>query len=467
MPRTFTEVLESMNSFIKGQYPYLDTSEGTIIYDVNLLAPSQEFAKLYIETNQVSLNQSILTASENGLISLGNNVLIQRKNSRHSKTKITFFRFSAPTQDIEIPVGTIVSVDPTGGDDIQFVTTSPVTMYVTLASVYLNTSTNLYEVTTDIEAVLGGKQGNVGSNVINTIITPIAGLNGCYNKTVSSGGTDIESKETLRNRVAVKRRGNSIGTTDGILSEVLANENVEDAIVVGNGDSQRSEFGSIDIYVRGKINKSYSESYVVTGAENEKIILSKQPVIPDGISSIVSSASGALSISKYTLNKDTTILGGSSRSTDNITFSPSLDTSYGALLITYSYNSVVTELQNIFNTSNKHIQNTDILILWASEIAINLTTSLKLLPGFDYSSVVTDIEENLATFFSVTSIGEQIQQADVAKIILDTPGVDDLLLPFTTFESSDGVITRDSFGNLNIPSKSYAIPGAITLNLVA
>lgn len=466
MPRTFTEVLNSMESFIKGKYPYLDTSEGTIIYDVNLLAPSQEFAKQYIEIHQVSQNQSILTASESGLISLANNESLQRKNSRHAKGRITFFRFTAPVQDIVIPVGTIVAVDPTGGEDIQFITTSPITMYLNLASVYFNTTTNLYEVTTDIEAVVGGKQGNVGSNVINTIITPIAGLNGCYNKNATSGGADIESKERLRNRIAVKKRGNSIGTTDGILSEVLAHPDVEDAIVVGNGESERSDFGAIDVYVRGKVNKSYTESYVVTGAENEKIILSKQPVILDSVSSIVSSASGAISSSNYTLNKDTSVLGGSIRSTDNLTFSPSLDTTYGALLITYSYNSVVTDLQNIFNTSNKQVQNTDILILWATEIPINITSSIKLLPGFDYDSVVADIEENLAVFFTNTTIGEQIQQADVAKVILDTPGVDDLLLPFTTFESADGTIVRDNFGNLNIPSKGYAIIGTVTLNLV-
>ena len=466
MSRTFTEVLESMNTFIKGQYPYLDTSEGTIIYDINLLAPSREFATLYTEMNQVSQNQSILTASENGLISLGSNVAIQRKNERHSKGRITFFRFTAPVQDITIPVGTIVSVDPTGGEDIQFITTSPITMFVNLASVYLNTTTNLYEVTTDIEAVEGGRQGIVGSNTITNIITSIAGINGCYNSIATSGGADIESKETLRNRIAIKVRGNSIGTTDGILSEVLANSNVEDGIVVGNGSSERSDFGTIDIYIRGKVNKSYTESYIVTGAENEKVTLSKQPVIPDSVSSIVSSASGAIPSSKYTLNKDTSTLGGSVEAGDNITFDPALDASYGALLITYSYNSVITDLQNIFNTSNKHIQNTDILVLWATEILIDITSSLKVLPGFDFSSVVDDIEENLAVFFTNTTIGEQIQQADVAKVILDTPGVDDLLLPFTTFESDDGTITRDSFGNLNLPSKGYAVIGTVTLNLV-
>ncbi|MCK9471485.1 MAG: baseplate J/gp47 family protein [Bacilli bacterium] len=464
MPRTFTEILESMNNFIKGKYPYLDTSEGTIIYDINLLAPSQEFAKQYIEIHQVSQNQSVLTASESGLISLGSNVAIQRKNARHSKGRITFFRFTAPTQDITVPVGTIVAVDPTGGDDIQFITTSPITMYLTLASVYLNTSTNLYEISTDIEAIVGGTQGNVGSEVINTIITPISGFNGCYNLNPTSGGADIESKESLRNRIAVKTRGNSISTTDGILSEVLSHPDVEDAIVVGNGESERNDFGAIDIYIKGKVSKSYKESYIVTGAENEKIILSKQPVIPKGVSSVVSSASGALPV--HIFNKDFSALGGSVRGSDYISFNPPLDTSYGSLLITYSYNSVITDLQNIFNTSNKHIQNADILVFWATEVVINVASSLKILPGFDYDSVIGDIEENLAVFFSNLSIGEQIQQADVAKVILDTPGVDDLLLPFTTFESDDGTITRDSFGNLNLPSKGYAILGSVTLNLV-
>jgi uncharacterized phage protein gp47/JayE len=466
MARSFTEIIESMHNYITSLYPNLDISEGTIVEDVVVKCTSQEFSKLYDEMLQVSKEQSILTASESGLNALGNNFSIQRKNERHSRGKIIFFRFNVPTQDITIPVGTIVSVDPTGEDDVQFITTTPVTMFLSLASMYLNTTTGLYEVTTDIEAIEGGKKGIVGSNVITSIVTLISGINGCYNPFATIGGADIESKESLRNRIAIKTRGNTIGTTDGILSEILQYPDVEDAIIEGNGTSERSDFGAIDIFVRGRIDQSYTDFYVVKGTLNESITLSKQPVISDGIVSIVSSASGAIPSSAYSLNKDTLSFRGSINAYDNISFSPPLDTSYGALLITYSYNSLISSLQNIFNASNKQIQNTNILIMWASELPINIESSIKILTGFDYTTVVTNIEENLSVFFTNTTIGEQIQQADVAKIILDTPGVDDLLLPFTVFQSSDGVITRDTFGNLNIPARSYSILGSVTLTQV-
>lgn len=467
MARSFVEITTSMINYIKSLRPNLDTSEGTDVNDIVIRAPGRELTKLSSDIEQVSQDQSILTAVDSGLAVLGSNVSLQRKGVRRARGTVRFFAIDLPITDVTIPAGTLVSVNPQGNsEDIQFTTISAVTMYSSLATTYFNPDTGVYEIPAEIEAVAGGTQGVVGAETINTIVTPIGGINGCYNAVATSGGLDIEGLDRFRARIASKTRGNSLGTTDGILSEVLSYNDVEDAVIVGGGDSERSQFGAIDIFVRGKTATPVTETHLVTGSPDEVFYFNKQPVIPDTVGSVISSASGSIGFGNFSVVQDTDEFAGSINGKDYIQFTPQLTPSYGVIVLSYSYNSLVESLQNIFTKTNKQIQNASILVQWATELFINVTTNIKILPGYDSNVVIENVEVNLSTFFSNTSIGEQIQQADVAKEILNTPGVDDLLLPFTVFESSDGSIVRDTFGNLNIPAKAYAVVGDITLNVV-
>jgi len=54
----------------------------------------------------------------------------------------------------------------------------------------------------------------------------------------------------------------------------------------------------------------------------------------------------------------------------------------------------------------------------------------------------------------------------VAETILLVAGVDDLQLPLTLFQGENGSVTVDSFGNLQLLSKSYAVIGDLIINVV-
>jgi len=107
-----------------------------------------------------------------------------------------------------------------------------------------------------------------------------------------------------------------------------------------------------------------------------------------------------------------------------------------------------------------------VLVKWATEIPVDLTITIKVLPGYDQNTVITNIQQAIALFFSELNIGEEIQQADVAREILNVNGVDDLLLPFNTFKSHDNIITPNSFNNLVIPFNSYIVANIITINVI-
>jgi uncharacterized phage protein gp47/JayE len=465
--RTYSDIINAMKAFIKSVKPTLDTSEGTIINDIVINAPSQEISKIYTELDITSQSQSLLNAPDSALDGLGSNLGLIRKSARQARGYVRFFSFTAPVSDITIAAGTVVSTVPTSNNLSQrFLTTTTATMYSSLATIYLNPSTNVYEIEIPVVAVNAGLDGIVGAQTITSLITPIAGIGGCYNPDPTTGGSDEEDIEVFRSRIATKWKGSSIGTVAGLLSDVLSySDDIIDATVIGHADVERTDAGAVDVYIKGVRDTSYQEVFTTFDNAYDELILNKQPVIDTSPISIILSETGVISSSNYTLTKDTGVYKGSVRGQDKIVWNVSIPSSSGSLTMNYSYNSLVEDLQTYLERSDKLIQNVDVLVKWANEIAIDVTTTIKILVGYDQATVITNIQNEIALFFNTLNIGQEVQQADVARIILNVTGVDDLLLPFSVFRSSDLTITPDAFNNLVIPSDSYAIAGTLTINV--
>ena len=465
--RSFSAIASSMQSFIRGKNPTLNTAEGTILNDIVISAPGRELERLYATVDSVSQDQALSTASDTALESMAQNFGLARKQARKSQGFITFFSTQVPISDITISVGTIVSTPPAPEITTkQFIVTRSVTMYASLASIYLNASTNYYEITTSIEAVSAGIDSNVGVQAITSISSAISGISGCYNATSTSGGIDTESSDSLRARIALKLTGTGIATADGILNVVSAQDGVADAVILSHGDSPRLDAGAVDVYVKGTTNTFKVDVVTVYTGNYADITLAKQPVISDSVA-IQTSGSGNVSTSFWELQKDTGVYGGSINGLDKISWITPISSDSGSVVVSYSYNSLIETLQNLFTQTNKDILNTDLLVLQATDIPIDITASVKVLPGFDFLSVSAVIQDEVSTLLSEQGIGQELQQADVARTILNVPGVDDVTLPFTVFQSSDATILADSVtGNITIPANSYVSVGTININQI-
>jgi len=466
MAKSFTEIVEALKSYIRGKNPNIDTAEGTIVNDIVISAPSKELASLYETIENVSLEQSLETASDVGLEKIANNFGLTRKAAKRAIGNVVFFTSSTPSANINIPAGTIVSTPLSTGKAIRFTTTRSVVMYSNLSTLYLNPSTGYYEISTEIEAVEGGIDGIVGAGTINTIVTPVPGIKGVYNPSPTVGGSDIETLESFKARIAAALTGNMIGTEDGYLSIVLANNNVEDAAVAGHGNTSRGDMGAVDIFIKGQIPRYKIESFTTSALTFPNLVLSKQPVLKDGIVSIISSASGSMDTSLYTFTQDMGAYGGSIYGLDKIVWNSPISGSFGAITIGYYYNGLIEDLQNLFSKTNKDVLNTNLLIRWAKEIKINITANIKILPGYDSQDIKNKILTELQLFFNSLQIGAPVQQADVVRTILNVPGVDDVQLPLQVFESSDYSLSKNSFGDLDIPPYTYATSGTIIINII-
>jgi hypothetical protein len=467
--KSLQSILSSMISYISGLYPKADTSEGSIISDIVIGAPSQEIYRMYEQDQITSDNQALATANADGLTIHGSNLTAPRKSALVSSGIETFFRYSAPASDITIPAGTIVTTSPGPGiTQVQFRTISTVTMFAVMSSSYLNPSTGVYEIQSNIECITPGTIGVVGSQTIVSLINPVAGIDGCYNSSATYGGEDVEDTETYRQRLSKRWKGNSIGTDNGILSSVLSQTGVDDAIIVGHGQSVRETYGGVDVYVKGTVSSQYIDVFQIDiNSPPQSFVFTKQPVIQNGVQSIIYGASGSVAPPSYSIIADTSQYAGSVLGQDKIQWSTPLPSILGTVYVTYSYNSLIESLQNIFRGTSSDILNTDLLVLQAAPLSIDITFDMKVTNGFDSLNVVFDVQDAIALFFNALSIGAQVQAADVLKAVLDTSGVDDVKLPFTLFQSTDGRVSRNSFGDLVLPFNTYAVAGNIIINVVS
>ena len=464
--RNFTVIVQAFKDFIRGKNATAELSEGTYTKDVVIDAPAKEFDKFYTRADQVSNEQSIATASEVGLEIIALNFSKVRKGARRSVTIVNFFRTPAPTSDITISAGTTVSTplsDASNG--IQFQTVQTVTMNAALALSYFNTNTGKYGISVEVQAVNAGVSGNVGVNTITTVKDGISGIEGVYNPFSASGGLDQETTTQLQTRLADSLASISVGTLAGFKSFVLGQDAVEDVLVVGQGATGRTEIGSVDIYVKGKEYRNNQDEFFDAFGPYPDFVFTKQPVIPDSLSSILSSGGGILPTGTGVLVKDTGAYGGSTLAQDKLHWTASVPATSGSIIVSYQYNGLVEDLQSLIQTENQNVVNSQTLVKWATEVPINVTVSVRILVGFTGSDVVSLVTEAISTFLNGFSIGQEVQQSDIIREILNTPGVDDALVPLTVFQSEDGSIIMNAFQNLTIPQTAYASAGNVVINL--
>ena len=460
-----SSIIASMRQYIKNLYPSLFTGEGGILNDVVISAPSQQIGNLYDQLTIVQNDQAVETASDTGLNSLSSNFSITAKPAVSSQGIETFFSNNPLTNNITIPAGTLVStIATTASPGTFFITVQTVTMYASLSSTYFNPVTNKYEIQTLIQASNPGSAGNVAANTIIALVNPISGINGCYNPYDMSGGVDTESPDSLRSRIITKSSGINLDSVNGLLSLIEAQTGVQNALVVGHGQTQRKGWGAVDIYVQGETSRPYSEVFSIF---SNSLTLIKQPVLLNGITSVLSSNSGSIGSNFYSLSKDSGSYGGSIEGRDQLILSESINSSYGSIYVSYNYNGLIEDLQNLFTMSNYSLLNSDILVRQAVQILIDVTLNIKILSGFDPTVVIADVESVISQFLSQLGIGQTIKQTDIVSQVLLVPGISDIELPFTTFQSDDGTILPDSFNNLEIPYNSYPVANIITaINVV-
>ncbi|GAA3410347.1 baseplate J/gp47 family protein [Paenibacillus hodogayensis] len=175
----------------------LDKSEGSFLWDA--LAPASiELAQAAIWAQEV-LRRGFASTTFGSYLDLRcEEHGLTRRPAVKARGQVKF----TGTAGASVPAGTRVATPAdrvTGASSVEFLTkASAVLDGAGTATVY-------------IEAVEAGASGNVSSRAISLLMTPVSGVTTVTNLTVTEGGADTESDESLRSRYLQKVRSPSAG----------------------------------------------------------------------------------------------------------------------------------------------------------------------------------------------------------------------------------------------------------------
>jgi len=477
-----------MITFIQGKRPSLNTNTGTVTNDVvistvanqlsaqNGTSPSVYSSINYTQELQAfAVDATLLLPTD--LDQIGTNYGLTRLPGTAATGTITFrvrtYTTSSPI--ITVLAGTTVSTLATSQSPaVSFATTAGVTFTPSLAPSYFNPASGFYEQSTTIACQTIGSVGNVGAQVITSLVSSVSGIDAVTNNTATTGGTDVESNTAFATRIQIKLSGNNVGTPNGIISLVNTNPSVQQAIIVGPNDPemQRDQFGgSVDVYIKGQILTTVSDISQYLTAGSQIFILNHQPALSvSSVVGVVSSVSGHVFIPGTDYNfveNPNTLFAGSTAAASYIEWIPSGTKPDNAtnFTITYVYDSLIESLQALFNNNNNHIVASDVLVREAIQALINVNAFVIILPGFVPATVAANVQTNLTVFINALGLGAVIDLSDLVVVIEGTPGVDQVDISTLTLQSVEGIttVTIPPGQRISIGKNAYTVANSLVI----
>lgn len=479
--RTKSQIIADAVTFIANAIPNIATFVGSVVRDLVIESPAEEFDKVYTELSHTQELQSLTFASDQTteeLDAFGSNYGMTRLAGRAATGTVTFqvSNFSTSSANITIPTGTVVAtVGSSTKPQVTFVTTQSLLFDATLAPSYFNPATGFYELTATIQAQAIGAITNVSAGAIKVLVSLITGITRVINTTATTGGSDEESNTDFAARIQIKLSGNNVGTPTGIESKARENASVIDAIVVGPNDPemQRDEFGGeVDVYVIGENLASATDLVLYTTGGSQEFVLNHQPatsVPTNGVTGIVASAPYTFvqGVDYQFVLDPTTLFNGSTRLQNKIVFNiggqnPDNNT---AVTINYFYNSLIEDLQSGFDQLDAHIVTTDILVKEATLAQIDIQAEVSLLPGYVSADVIVAIQTALTNHINALGLGDNIDRSDVIFVIESVAGVDSVNVS-TLILSKNGTPIPATEQRLQISKVEYPRANTLTILIV-
>jgi uncharacterized phage protein gp47/JayE len=443
--RTKSQVIADAISFIANAIPNIATFVGSVVRDLVIESPAEEFENVYEELARTQKLQSVAFAEEQTLEeldALAANYGITRLTGTAATGFVTFRvrNFSVSSSNISIPTGTVVGTSSASDTpQITFTTTQSLLFDASVAPSYFNPATGFYELSASLVSESIGEAGNVAAGSLIELISSIPGVFSVVNNSATTGGTDVESNTDLAARIQIALTGNSVGTPAGIVSQAQENANVVDALVVTPNDPEmiRDEFGGeVDVYIIGEVLDTAQDTVLYRVDGPQEFVMAHQPAKgPSGIT-----VTGFVGAAPYTFIQDiggggdyqfientSTLFNGSTRLQNKIRFKGSPDVvpdDETAITITYTYNSLIEDLQLSYNQLDAHIVTTDILVKEATKALIGVTADISLFPGYIAVGVSNAVKTALTNYINALGLGDSIDRSDIIGVIEDIEGVD-------------------------------------------
>lgn len=456
------QVKSDLENVYKSLDNKLDITSNKVERDLLIEAPVDgAISNLWSTLSGVSKAQSIQNAnsiSTDDMDLLASNFNIIRNTATFAEGSIFFYSNIAPISDITISSGIIITTNDI--NPVRFVTTESKVMYAATPNIYYIPSLNLWGIELKIQCSAAGISGNKNAGLITILNSPITGITSVNNIVATTGGSDSETNTSLANRISARFEGEDLSTIGGLRTFIKSLNNVIDTFVVGPNNSymlrDEGNGGDVDIYILGSTTATHTDTF--TGSSTGYYVMTYQPVI--SVSSLVGVSTYTEGID-FTFVKDTGVFAGSTSGLDKIIF-----TTTGLigqdLTLTYTTNSLIGTIQNLFTIDAHDIVNSDVLIKETEQVTINIViTNLILSSGFDETATKNSIQTALSNLINIMGLGITVELADVIGTIKSTAGVDNINILATTITPVGGG-TISPQGDILLNAKEYPRIGTIT-----
>lgn len=227
---SYNTILERMLADYRTRSGITPAPESDIMLRLQVLAG--EIYKLRVNTEYIRRQLFPTTAQGDYLDAHALERGLTRKPAAKAHGNVTFYRADGNTDSILIPAGTQVG---TIRDARRFITQEDATL-----------ASGANQILVPVEAAEAGASYNVNGGTITVILTPVAGIGRVYNGSLMRSGADIESDDSLRERLLDSYRNISNGANAAyyrLLAESVTG--VYSAGVVGRARGA----GTVDVYV--------------------------------------------------------------------------------------------------------------------------------------------------------------------------------------------------------------------------
>jgi hypothetical protein len=436
MAITAEQIEADLRASIETEDNTIDTSRGPVpaLY---IRPQSGQLAAVSTEAEEVrqlfTLQFPSVITSEEAQLALGNFGSVPGLGSKSRHVQY-FMRFTRPNADITVSAGQLVSnID----GSLVYKVLESATMLVSAASAYYNPSRNTYEVSCLVEALGSGTDYELAAYRVNTLLTPIVGIDSTENRTQSKGGTPAETIDQQSARLKQSLLGLNKGAPGGIKSGITNqySDKVTEVITVEPFDTNFHRItagNAIDVYIWGDEQGTFTQTTFAV-ANQTQIVLSKKPV-----TSVTRVTINGISETGYTLLVDSSFeTGYSLSSVDAVIFDNPLLVG-DEVVIEFSYNSILETLQNdYFNANESTLFNVDMLLRIPFPVKPKITMTVRSLPSYEASSIETQIRDYLATFLTPTAKIDAIYPEIMRQEIRSTiPGIQSLTV--SEFRRSEG-----------------------------
>lgn len=417
-----------------------DTSPGTVNRDViDAVADLVSIGFDDIAATQLDASlKNVALVSADALSLTGLSFDLARLSSTKATGIVYFQKNTAPTYNVDFPVGTVVQTQKASdGSVTKFVTLAAASLTPTTA---FNPENRKYEVSALVVAVEAGSDGNVGPGSLNTLATANRNIDSVTNKEATSGGTDLEDASGYATRILAKTAGSTLGTVGGYVAAIEEMfPSLVDVAIAGPGDAAmvRAQFGNeADVYLVGSSFAAFTDIITVAGTGSD--LLTTHPVF--SLASVVGSTTGT----NYPVGTDVEltrdegpVFGGSTKALDKITWLTAHRAGASQqVTVVGLYDANVAEVQDYLDREDVRYITLDILAKAGNRVGVVVETSVVSRSGFDRTTLESAIETAVIDGLTNYKLGQSVFQSSLVDIIGSVNGVDEVTIPFTELRKS-------------------------------